>query len=100
MIYHVTTKDAWEKASAAGEYIADTIATEGFMHASYAHQLKGVLERYYQGKKDLILLHIDESKLLSPLKIELAPSVNEDFPHVYGPVNINAVTHAEEIPNA
>jgi uncharacterized protein (DUF952 family) len=97
MIYHVTTQDAWEQAQQQGFYQAPSLATEGFIHLSTEAQVAGVLERYYKGQTNLLLLHIDEHKLLAELKYELAPSVNELFPHVYGVINIDAVIHLQAI---
>jgi uncharacterized protein (DUF952 family) len=94
MIYHVTTKAAWLQAQQQGFYEAPSLATEGFIHLSTAAQVAGVLERYYQGQTDLLLLHVDESRLTAELKYELAPSVNELFPHVYGSINLEAVINA------
>lgn len=91
MIYHVVTKTNWEQALVQGWYAADSLATEGFIHTSKHEQVAGVLERYYAGQTDLLLLHIDETKLTAPLKYELAPSVNEEFPHIYGRLNLDAV---------
>ena len=91
MIYHVTTKIAWEEALQKGAYEAPSLLSEGFIHNSTAAQVQGVLERYYAGKNDLILLHIQEEKLTSELKYELAPSVNEIFPHIFGAINLDAV---------
>ena len=97
MIYHVTTKQAWEEALQKGAYETASLATEGFIHNSTLFQVPGVLDRYYKDQAGLILLHIDESLLTSELKYELAPSVNEMFPHIFGPININAVTNIEEL---
>ena len=44
-----------------------------------------------------MLLHIEESKLTAPLKYELAPSVNEEFPHIFGQLNLDAVIKVETI---
>ena len=97
MIYHVTTLPHWKASLIKGFHEADSLATEGFIHASDSNQVKGVLERFYQNQKDLLLLHIDETKLTSVLKYEMAPSVNELFPHIYGSINIDAVTEASSI---
>jgi uncharacterized protein (DUF952 family) len=95
MIYHVTKRTDWQKATADGSYKAASLDTEGFIHNSTKEQVAGVLQRYYKNESDLILLHIDEEKLSSPLKYELAPSVNEMFPHIFGPINIDAVVKTE-----
>ena len=97
LIYHVTTKSEWEAARKKGFYTAPSMETEGFIHCSEEHQIKGVLERYYSGKKDLVRLVIDPQKLKPELKYELAPSVHENFPHVYGPINADAVVNVETI---
>ncbi len=95
MIYHVTDKDHWEAALQKGFFEVPSLHSEGFIHASQKQQVAGVLERYYAGKKNLVLLHIDESKLTALLKYELAPSVNEEFPHIFGPLNTDAVIKTE-----
>ena len=97
MIYHITGKNEWQKAVEQGFYEAASLHTEGFIHTSKEEQVKGVLERYYQNQSDLIKLHIDENKLTAPLKYELAPSVNEEFPHIYGKLNLDAVVNTEAL---
>jgi len=97
MIYHVVTEANWQKAQQHGFYEADSLASEGFIHSSKAEQVAGVLERYYKGQSNLLLLHIDETKLTAPLKYELAPSVNEEFPHIFGRLNLDAVVKAENL---
>lgn len=97
MIYHVTNKNDWNKALQQGFYQAASLATEGFIHTSTLPQVAGVLKRYYKSQAELILLHIDESKLTAPLKYELAASVNEMFPHIFGPINIDAVIKTQSI---
>jgi uncharacterized protein (DUF952 family) len=91
MIYHVVTQQLWDIAVENGFYEAPSLQAEGFIHCSQLQQVAGVLERYYKNIPDLLLLHIDESKLTSPLKLELSPSVNESFPHVFGAINLDAV---------
>ena len=97
MIYHVASNTEWERQKTSGFFEAASLQTEGFIHTSRKEQIPGVLERYYSEAKDIILLHIDETKLTSALKEELAPSVNEFFPHIYGPLNVDAVIKTERI---
>ncbi|HMO63121.1 MAG TPA: DUF952 domain-containing protein [Ferruginibacter sp.] len=97
MIYHVVHSAAWQQAKDQGWYAAPSLHTEGFIHASKQEQVAGVLQRYYSGGQNLLLLHIDETKLTAPLLYELAPSVNEMFPHIYGRLNIDAVTTVTSI---
>jgi uncharacterized protein (DUF952 family)/uncharacterized protein YqgV (UPF0045/DUF77 family) len=86
MIYHITTTSAWEQAKTIGKYECESLFSEGFIHCSMPHQILGVLDRYYKNATDLVLLYIDDAAISAPLKIELAPSVNDNFPHIFGPI--------------
>lgn len=97
MIYHVTTKQDWELAIKKGFFDEPSLYSEGFIHNSTEAQVNGVLERYYKNQTDLLLLHIDESRLVPELKYELAPSINELFPHVFGNINLDAVVKITDI---
>ena len=97
MIYHITNQSAWEAALQKGFYVTKSLENEGFIHTSALEQVPGVLARYYKNEPGLILLHINESKLSSPFKYEIAPSVNEMFPHIFGPINIDAVIKTETL---
>ncbi len=96
-IYHITSAAAWEKAQTDGAYTADSLATQGFIHCSTQDQVAGVLDRYYKGQNNLVKLTIEKSKITSPLIFELATSINEVFPHIHGPINIDAVILVESI---
>ncbi|WP_153796222.1 DUF952 domain-containing protein [Foetidibacter luteolus] len=92
IIYHITTQTDWEAAQKNGFYEAASLADEGFIHCSHDHQVSGVLERYYAGKTNLVKLVIDADKLNQRLQHDFSPTMNESFPHVYGRINLEAVT--------
>jgi uncharacterized protein (DUF952 family) len=95
MIYHITTEKEWAAYDDKAEYAPAAFEKEGFIHASRLSQLEGVLERYYSGRTDLLLLRIDERKLDCDLIYE--PSTNKDlYPHVYGKVNKDAIVEVVE----
>jgi uncharacterized protein (DUF952 family) len=98
-IYHVAEERCWREAQLAGEYrmstLGRTLDDEGFIHCSDASQVDGVARRYYAGRTGLVLLTIDPARLRSEVRYEAAPGSDERFPHVYGPVNADAVTHVE-----
>jgi uncharacterized protein (DUF952 family) len=91
LIYHITTHEAWTKASAAGSYVTPSLKEEGFIHCSELSQVEDIKSRFYAGIQDLVLLTIDTEKLTSQLIFEWSPSVQNTFPHVYGPINTDAV---------
>lgn len=80
----------------AGEYTQSTrgmeLADVGFIHLSTESQVSGVLARFYVGVGDLVLLHVDESLLTAPVVFEDVPGADERFPHLFGPLNVAAVT--------
>lgn len=90
-IYHVTTQQKWEEAQVNGAFIEDSLAIEGFIHCSVEDQVAGVLDRYYKGQTGLVKLKIEKAKVERPLIFELAGSINEVFPHIHGPINLDAV---------
>lgn len=94
-IYHLVPRRIWE-ANPDQPYRADSLTTEGFIHCSFATQVAGSANRFYAGESDLLVLHVDPQRLQSPLQEE-ASSTGEIFPHVYGPLNRDAVTRAEPL---
>src|SRR5688500_4053894 len=97
IIYHITTEPEWEEARKSGLYTAPSLNEEGFIHCSQLEQIPGVLERFFKGKANLVRLSIDTDKLSSRLIYEWSPSIADTFPHIYGPININAVVVVEQI---
>jgi uncharacterized protein (DUF952 family) len=92
IILHITTQEAWQTAVAAGEYRADSLASEGFIHCSTAEQVLMPANQLYTGQTDLILLTIHPAKLTAELVYEDCYETGHQFPHVYGPLNLDAVT--------
>jgi uncharacterized protein (DUF952 family) len=91
IIYHITTSSAWDKAKLEGAYTAPSLINEGFIHCSHEDQLADVKQRYFQETTDLVLLTIDTDLLSSQFIFEWSPSVQNTFPHVYGPIDLSAV---------
>lgn len=87
----VTPGVLWEKALAQGEYRGDTLVTEGFIHCCLPGQLVGVISRYFHGQTGLVVLRTKPERLTSPLSWECPPGSTEAFPHLYGPLNLDAV---------
>ncbi len=92
-IFHITTRRQWQAAQPNGRYFPSP--AEGFVHCSRADQVLAVAERFYKGQSGLVLLVIDPQRLTSELKWEApsdeSASATGPFPHVYGPINLEAV---------
>ena len=96
MIYHLALASDWDRALEAGEYRVSTLGRsledEGFIHASTAGQVRGVADAVYAGVGDpLLLLTIDERRVTVPLQWDAVPGSAEPFPHLYGPLAVEAV---------
>ena len=90
LLLHITTPADWETAKAAGIYRPASLATEGFIHCSLTHQVVAVANAQYRGRDDLLLLCINEGAVHAPVVFE-ALGVPKPFPHIYGPLNVDAV---------
>jgi glutathione S-transferase len=102
-IFHLAIDVDWiEVLSTDGRYrrstVGRTLAEEGFVHCSFAEQLQATADRFYAGRRDVLLLAIDPARLDAPVVVEAAPGTDERFPHVYGPIPVEAVVWAQPIP--
>ena len=96
LIYHVVSAENWSIFDGEPIYAADSLENEGFIHLSEQQQVAGVLDRYYRNVPDLLLLYIDPARLTHELRYEEAAN-GERFPHVYGPINKDAVVEIKKI---
>jgi len=95
LIYHIVLPEFWEKFKDRKFYEAESLKTENFIHCSFTEQLAGVLHKYYQGAKKVLILTIDTEKLTSKLVNELSTN-DEIYPHIYGRINAEAIVKIKE----
>ena len=88
-ILHVVHASAWVRALRLGIYRADSLLGEGFIHCCEPKQLPEVLDRWFEGEADLLVLEIDVEQLESPIRWETA--AHDKYPHIYGSLNLDAV---------
>ena len=93
----MTTQKEWEQAKINGEYKPVGYDQEGFIHCSIDRQVEGVLDRFYKGQTGLIKLKIEKAKVSRPVLFELAVDLDELFPHIYGPLNLDSVVEVISI---
>jgi len=95
-IYHIAYPADWTQAKADGEYRTSTrgrtLEQQGFIHAGQAHQVAPVANMVYSDDDELIVLVIDPGLLTSELRYDDVPGWSDLFPHIYGPLNLDAVT--------
>jgi glutathione S-transferase len=102
-IHHLALADEWAAALSAGDpYRRSTIGRslddEGFIHCSFAHQVAATAERYYAGRSDVVVLEIDIGRVERILRVEDLAGTGEAFPHLYGPLPLEAVVAVTELP--
>ncbi|OAH13539.1 DUF952 domain-containing protein [Streptomyces jeddahensis] len=101
-LVHLTERALWDAARRTGAYEISTrgrtLSEEGFIHCSLRHQLPSVasfLYGTYTGPDELVLLVIDSDRLTAPVRYEAPEPGAEEFPHIYGPVPVDAVVRVE-----
>jgi uncharacterized protein (DUF952 family) len=94
-IVHLCRGAEWVSALEAGEYRAASLQEVGFIHCSRPEQILWVANHYFHGTDDLVLLWIDPQHVASEIRWEL--SDGQVFPHIYGPLNLEAVDTVGEL---
>lgn len=106
IVFHIASQAEWDAARAAGSYRPASLVHDGFIHCSTAAQIVGSADRYFRGRRDVVLLCIDESRVAGALRHE-PPAViggapdrrtGELFPHLYGALALDAVVRVVPFP--
>ncbi len=98
-IYHVARAQDWTDTETVGYYAPASLADEKFIHASQADQLERLKRSgLFTADTNWVVLTIDLLKVQAEVRYEPGadpPGVtsppNELFPHIYGPLNPEAV---------
>lgn len=101
-ILHLTERPLWDTARVHGTYRMSkrgrTLEQEGFIHCSTRAQLPAVAPLSYgscEGPDELAVLVVDPARLEVPVKHESSEAGAETFPHVHGPIPVDAVVEVE-----
>ncbi len=103
LIFHILKKHEWQQALERGRYEPASLQAEGFVHCSNREQTLATADRYFRGQPDLVLLCLDPARLTAEVRREAPANPNDErarelFPHVYGPINLDAVLRAVDFP--
>ena len=98
IILHITQESEWLAAVSTGFYRADSLQTEGFVHCSTVEQVLGPANAMFHGQDGLVLLAIDPEQVGAPIVYEDCYESGQEFPHIYGPLEIEAVTAVISFP--
>ena len=103
MILHIVARSDWDSALARGIYAPPSLGAEGFIHCSTRAQILSTANRFYRGRTGIVILCIDESRLAAAPQYESSDSALGEasahlFPHLYAPLNLDAVVQVIDFP--
>lgn len=98
MIYHILSANTWQAQPQDQPYIHPSLASEGFIHCTAEPGLLlWVANRFYQAEPGaFVLLCIDEAAVHAEVKWDTVG--DKIFPHIYGPLNYDAVVQVLGFP--
>lgn len=95
-LLHICTHSNWQHAQQHGTYAPASLEEEGFIHCSRPEQLLEVANYFYRQSPPLVVLWIAPSKVNAEIRWEAVGQDN--FPHIYGPLNLDAVDATLDFP--
>ncbi|HEY2669598.1 MAG TPA: DUF952 domain-containing protein [Rugosimonospora sp.] len=98
MIYKLLPAAEWEKAESLGRYEGSALdRDDGFIHFSGRDQVVQTAALHFTGQTGLAMLTVDEARLGGELRWE-ASRGGALFPHLYGPLAVDAVVAVAPVP--
>jgi uncharacterized protein (DUF952 family) len=99
LIYKIAPRALWQAAEAAGRFDGAPVdVADGFIHFSTAGQVAETAAKHFAGQGDLLLVAV-RVEHLPPDLLRWEPSRGGGlFPHLYGPLALDAVAYVRELP--
>ena len=89
VLFHIVPAADW--AERTETYQSQSFERDGFIHCSTAAQVDAVAKRLFRGRDDLLVLTLDPSRIRAQVRYENLEGGEEKYPHIYGPLNVDAV---------
>jgi uncharacterized protein (DUF952 family) len=88
--YHLVPDSVWNSQPSNAEYLPEAFVGDGFIHCTNGlDELLAVANRYYvTDLRPFVVLALNVSKIASEVQYDDA---EQYFPHIYGPLNADAV---------
>lgn len=90
-LFHIVSPEEWSAATAVGTYRPASLASEGFVHFSFADQVSGTANLHYRDRGQLVVVEIDSDQVDGELRVEDSYGSGTEFPHIYGPIPTSAM---------
>ena len=95
-IFHICRRVDWDVPGS--DFRDPSLASEGFIHCSTRAQVGETANALFRGQEGLVLLVIDPSRTAAPVVFEDCYEKGQAFPHIYGPLNRDAVLRVVDFP--
>jgi uncharacterized protein (DUF952 family) len=97
LIFHITTNEEFNTFKKNGNYEPESLDEKGFIHCSSGHQVEDIANEKFSGHEKILLLVIDVTALNSKIKYEKDSESGKKYPHIYGPLDTNAIIDKIEV---
>jgi len=99
MIYKLLPAPEWAEAVERGRFEGSPIDhQDGYLHLSGPDQVVETAARHFAGRTGIVVLTVDPDRLGPALRWE-ASRGGALFPHLYGPLPLDAVTAVDTLPD-
>jgi uncharacterized protein (DUF952 family) len=85
------SKEAFDQAIDEEYLRVRSLSSEGFIHCSTLEQVVRIANGMFAGANDLLLLRLNTEMLNSRIVYENLEGGDQQFPHVYGPIERDAI---------
>lgn len=96
-LFHIVDRSAWQDAIDRGEYRAQSLGGDGFIHCSFASHVAEVANALYRDVDGLCVVELDPARVAAPIVVEDSYDSGTAYPHVYGPISPAAVVGVHEL---
>lgn len=97
LIFHLVKKEDWKQYKQDARYRPETLDSDGFIHCSSGRDIEDTANRLFKGEKDLLLIVINTTLIEPELRYENDGDTGPKYPHIYGPLNLDAVIDKIEL---
>lgn len=81
-LFHLVLPADWRAADPTAPWAPPSLASEGFLHLSFARQLQGTLEVHFATADEVWLLEVDPDAVAADLALEPSRG-GQLFPHLH-----------------
>jgi uncharacterized protein (DUF952 family) len=97
-LFHIVGRSDWQAAVERGEYRAESLASEGFIHCSFAGQVAPVANARFRDVDGLCVVELDPARVEARILVEDSYGSGTAYPHIYGPIAAVAAVRVHELP--